>query len=263
MISTILHIDYVTLRKINNMSSSTSNYCCKYCKKGYIKKHNFDRHVSTCEFFYKTKDEQADILDNHTRVPSMREMYSLLQDMSLRIQKLEKDNTNLRQTANRQANPLTMLKIIKPEIGFSDWLVKYVLPDINQHLDTVLNNTLYDGIHNLLEQVFDDIHDRSYLPIQFVSSKQMTLYVYDSNSENKNTWKMLTNSELNKHIGTITRRFHVEFGIWWENKRALLNEQDDELFPGYFGKIFSDDKLCRRQIKKLLCSCLSNKDEII
>ena len=72
------------------MTSTSSTYCCEYCNKTYILKHNYDRHKSVCNFFYKSPKEIADEIDNEGPIPNMREMYSLIQTMALRIQKLEK-----------------------------------------------------------------------------------------------------------------------------------------------------------------------------
>lgn len=239
--------------------SSLSQYCCEYCSKSFILKHNYDRHMSTCSFFYKSGKEISNEIDNDGYVPNMKEMYSLVQDMALRIQKLEKENANLRQRTNRENNPLTILKNVKPDIIFSQWVKKYMLPDVKTHIQTVFEYTLLDGIIALFQEVFNGLGDQICMPIQYYSNKQNNLYVYDISDKGKEAWKVATNADLDKYIRLISNEFHNQFRIWCENNQESLDE-DEELFPMYYRKILSDDKLCKRKIKKQICDCLSNND---
>lgn len=236
-----------------------ANYCCQYCNKRYILKHNYDRHNSACSFFHKSQKEIADEIDNEGPVPTMREMYSLLQNMALRIQKLEKENNNLKQRENKQSNPLVILKNIKPDVVFSQWIKKYILPDVSQHLQVVFDYTLFDGIKALLQQVFGDVRHQACMPIQYYPNKQNHVYVYEESEHGKESWKMTTNAQLDKYIRMITNEFHIQFGLWRENNQELM-DGDQELFAAYYTKILGDDKLCKRKIKKILCDCLTNTD---
>ena len=58
----------------------------------------------------------------------------------------------------------------------------------------------------------------------------------------------------------ITNEFHNQFRIWFENNEDLMGK-DEELFHHYYQKILSDDKLCKRKLKKHLCECLSNESD--
>lgn len=242
------------------MSDQSSSYSCEYCSKTFILKHNYDRHSSTCSFFYKTPKEISDEIDNEGPVPTMKEMYSLIQHMALRIQKLEKINANLKQRASREDNPLIILKNITPELGFSQWLKKYMLPDVKNHIQTVFDYTLFDGIVALFKDVFAESQRQSCRPIQYYSSKQNNIYIYDVSAKNRETWKVATNADLDKYIHMITNEFHNQFRIWFENNEDLMGK-DEELFHHYYQKILSDDKLCKRKLKKHLCECLSNESD--
>lgn len=242
------------------MSTTTSNYCCGYCSKSFILKHNYDKHISTCSFFYKSGKEISNEIDNAGPIPSLKDMYSLVQDMAMRIQKLEKDNANLRQRTNKENNPLTILKHMKPDVVFSQWVKKYILSDVKNYLQTVFEYTLFDGIIALFQDTLGGLRDQSCLPVQYYPNKQNNLYVYEVSDKGNDTWKIATNVDLDKYIRMVTNEFYIQFGIWHENNQELL-ENDSELFPAYYQKILSDDKLCKRKIKKQICDCLSNNLE--
>ena len=188
----------------------------------------------------------------------MKEMYSLIQNMALRIQKLEKLNTALTQRANKQDNPLIILKNIRPDIVFSQWLKKYMLPDVKNYIQTVFEYTLFDGIIELFKAVFNDVRDQSCIPIQYYSNKQNNIYIYDISAKGKKAWKIATNTDISTYIKIITNEFHNQFRIWFNNNEDLMGK-DEELFHTYYQKILSDDKLCTRKLKKQLCECLSNE----
>jgi len=239
------------------MTSTSTTYCCENCNKSYILKHNYDRHKSVCSFFYKSHKEIADEIDNEGPIPSAREMYSLIQAMALRIEKLEKENNNLKQRENRQSNPLAILKNIKPDLVFSQWIQKYVLPDVHQHLQVVFDYSLFDGIKELLQQVFGDVRHQTCIPVQYYPNKQNNVYVYETGDNGKESWRLSTNAQLETYIRMITNEFHRQFGIWRENNQELM-DGDQELFAAYYTKILGDDNLCKRKMKRLLSECLTN-----
>ena len=84
----------------------SSTYDCKYCKRNYKEKFNYDRHLLCCEFIFKSRREQNNEADLLAPIPTQREMYQLIQHMSIRIDKLEKDNQRLQQVAKRKHNVL-------------------------------------------------------------------------------------------------------------------------------------------------------------
>lgn len=247
-----IQINVITLLPM----SSSSNYSCNYCTKSYILKHNYEKHASVCEFFYKSNKENTDVIDNDGPVPTMKDMYSLVQDLAHRIQKLEKENTNLKQRTNKQNNPLSILKNVKPDLVFSQWLRKYMLPEIKHHLHSVLENTLSFGIQSLFQDVFGEMQDQSCAPVQYYPNKQHNMYVYETDDD-KCAWRIATNDDLEKYIRLVTNEFHNQFRIWCENNKETV-DRDEELFSLYYRKILSDDKLCKRKIKQQICSQLTS-----
>ena len=87
-----------------------STYDCQYCNRNYKEKFNYDRHLLCCEFLFKSRREQNHEIDLLGPIPSQREMYQLIQHMSVRIDKLEKENIRLRQVNTRKYNILEQLK---------------------------------------------------------------------------------------------------------------------------------------------------------
>ena len=83
------------------------------------------------------------------------------------------------------------------------------------------------------------------------------MYMYETNGNGKDSWKLSTNPQLDTYIRMITNEFHTQFGIWRENNPELM-DGDQELFAAYYTKILGDDNLCKRKMKRLLSECLTN-----
>jgi DNA-directed RNA polymerase subunit RPC12/RpoP len=67
----------------------TTPYKCVLCKKEYKLKSNYTKHTLLCETINKTQHER--IRENDTdKMPTMREMYSILLEVTAKYSQLEK-----------------------------------------------------------------------------------------------------------------------------------------------------------------------------
>ena len=77
-------------------------HICKFCNREYKEKFNHDRHAQTCEFLSKTRREQDNEIDRFEKLPTQKEMFLLIQELSRRITKLEKENSQLKGSIKRK-----------------------------------------------------------------------------------------------------------------------------------------------------------------
>ena len=90
------------------MTTTASTYNCRYCKREYREKFNYDRHIQCCEFTFKSRREQNNEIDMLAPAPSHHEMYQFIQHLSVRVDKLEKENKRLHQVARKKQNLLEL-----------------------------------------------------------------------------------------------------------------------------------------------------------
>jgi hypothetical protein len=135
-----------------------NGYKCQYCSKTYREKFNYQRHYLCCEFFHKSSRERNNEIDiSNVQLPSHRDMYLLIQDMVLRINKLEKENATYRKIQNKKINLLEWLNkesSEKPIITFSNWIYNNVFPLIKDNLEIVFNRDLFKGILSTFDKAF-------------------------------------------------------------------------------------------------------------
>jgi hypothetical protein len=111
-------------------------------------------------------------------LPSKKEMYFLMQEMGLKLLKLEVEVKKLKQVQNKKMDVLEWLnkQQKQPEVTLNDWIINSVFPEIQYVLDTVYNEDLLRGYKALFQRVTDNQTD---LPIRAFDNKSNQLYIYE------------------------------------------------------------------------------------
>jgi len=215
------------------------NYQCKYCSREYKEKFNRDRHSQTCEFLCKTRREQDNEIDSFEKLPTQREMFSLIQELSIRIDKLEKDNAKLKNSVKirEKRNFCDILsEIPRPIILIDEWITN-VLESVENKLEIVFKNDLHTGILSLIEDNLDSI------PLRAYDINDKMFYTYDKESCG---WQLFEKIEFNKILARISHRFLVEFNRCWciVNKEKIEKSEDfQKIYMDYYLRILGGNKL--------------------
>jgi hypothetical protein len=228
-----------------------SEHKCSICNKEYRLKYNYDRHVILCEFLSKTRCEQNDELDaTEEDIPSMLGLYKIIQSLSIRIDKLEKENAKLRNYSKKRIDILDWLNSshTQPELCFEEWLNVQLSTKVTKHLDTVYNDNLLSG----LKCVFDDIIESksALLPIRCFDNKANVFYVYEKNGD-KFKWVLLSTKDFDKQLNRVCNQFIIEFKQNWYMVNREKMERDEtykDMYINYYQKILGgDDKMTDEQ----------------
>ena len=223
-------------------AKSGSGHTCKFCNRLYKQKFNHDRHIQTCEFLSKTRREQDNEIDSFEKIPSQREMFLLIQELSVRVNKLEKENSELKNSikikVKRNFNEI-LQQTPKPEFEFDTWSTM-LLNDVEKYLNMVYSNDLLFATTELLNTFIDNYGDK--LPIRAYDIKPNTFYVYDANK----TWTAVTNRDFDKLLARISHRFLVEFNRCWYliNMEKMEREESYKLmYMDYYRKILGGERM--------------------
>jgi len=250
----------------NKCINSDGGYKCKYCSKTYREKFNYDRHYLCCEFFHKSSRERNNEIDiSNEQLPSQRDMYSLLQDMVLRIDKLEKENAKYRKIQNKKINLLEWLNkktnSEQPNIGFSEWIYDVLFPLIKDNLEIVFREDLLKGIIVTFQKAIGSIDEDHKLPIcSFDSNKFVLFYVFDKPKnlmnyhpnqeieENDETprWIKISNMDFDRYLSKIDHQFLVDFNRHWyciHKNKMETDESFKDKYINYHKAILGGDRM--------------------
>jgi hypothetical protein len=222
-----------------------TEYKCKTCKKEYRLKYNCDRHEALCGFLCKTKGEQKDELDMEEEdIPTTHGLYRIIQSLSLRMDKLEKENLILRQHNKKKTNILDWLNglIDKPETTFDAWLNTVVFINVQYSLEIVYSNNLLTGLKDLFRIIIDNSKGKI-LPIRCFTNKANTFYLYETIDGN-NKWKVISNSDFDKQLNRVCNQFIIDFKNKWylvNREKMETDESYKDMYINYYKKILGGD----------------------
>lgn len=248
------------------------NYDCQYCNKSYKEKFNYDRHLLCCEFLFKSRREQNNEIDLLAPIPTQREMYQLIQHMSLRIDKLEKENIRLRQVNTRKYNILEHLNnpanISNMNMTFSEWIKQHILPEVHNSLHKVYSNDLLEGLKDVILRAINK-YELQLIPVRTFDNST-SFYIFNMDTDNNKKWIKILIPDLDKYLRRISNQFLYDFKKYWYDEHSHLIETTEEyndLYLNYHGKILggkvSEDTLFQKLRKHIFVNVKQTTKSVI
>ena len=244
------------MMELNNIAIPI--YKCGYCNKEYKLKQNYDRHSISCELYYKTNREKK---EDKEKVPTIKELYAIILDMSVKQSKLEKkveESTKWNAAKKKKLNIIEWLNEKYPNdrdnnnSTFSSMLNTIQISRI--HLEKVFKNDYINSIVEIIHELSDDI-------IKAFDQKENVLFIYDNNNENdddnnneneevnikkENSWKIMSSQTFIRLINLINKKLLNEFVIWQKENKYRMYEDE-------FSSIYTAN------VKKIMCMHMSQE----
>lgn len=177
---------------------------------------------------------------------------SSVRELQLRLDKLEKENNDLKEiikvTNFREKNNKILQHIRErpsPSIYFHDW-IDYLSNNVEFYLDTVFENDLITAIDALLK---DSIDKFANLPIVAFHRKPNLFYYYKTDEkicDGEGSWEILDNSEFTKILSKIDYWFLCKFNSCWYqvNVQNIKNSEEyKNKYDSYYLKILGGARI--------------------
>jgi len=217
---------------------------CKFCHRFWKSIKEYDRHSSYCEYDYNwRRNPQPEMDENGIRIPSMREMFRYVKDLSYRLEKTEKEVVRLRNLLNTKQKRAILEWLNQPRqtptATFEDWWrdIKAQESDVL----IVVNRDLTEGIMSCLTPYVKGLARIQSPPIRCFTQKPNTFYVYsivavepsveneeDTTEEAEPKWKIMSNDQLEKMVMHVSKSLLREFIAWWENSQSMLRASEGD-----------------------------------
>lgn len=260
----------------NNTMDSKLRYRCNTCPKTYTHKYNYDRHIACCEFFQKTLVQHEHDMEYREPPPDMHGLYQLVKELAVRVMKVEKENTQLKQCLMKR----TKINIVdwlnqqhtdkQPSQHFAEWFKTVVLTKVHSNLDCVYTHDLVSGIVSTWETAVTIIDGEP--PIKAFEMRTNTFYIYDI-VDDKPVWSVMSNESLDMHIKHICKQFLVDFKHYWYDENESKIKEDEKwtnMYVNYYQKIlggsrYTTDGICqkaRQQLYKILKQTFTQPIEV-
>jgi hypothetical protein len=175
---------------------------CTFCHTQWKYKKDYDKHLACCEYFYQLRrNPQREMDDYGNKLPSQKELFRFVQELSLKCERLEREVSRLKATVSvRQKKIITDCLNHSEEMPsntFYEWWKNITLhipvipssydaASIKEHWSQISNPFLFrvfqqglvEGIKYVLDCYVRAEKSLRLLPIRCFSQKPNVFYIY-------------------------------------------------------------------------------------
>jgi hypothetical protein len=161
------------------------------------------------------------------KIPSMPELFRLVQELTVKIDKQEKEISRLKNYVQVKQKKVIVDILNSPAHTplqtFEQWWRSFKIDD--EHLDRVFKYDLNEGIKMVIEQNVNE-NKKNILPIRCFTQKPNIYYIYSLDDKtNHYMWKNMGQSELEMMLMYLSQEFLRVFLKW--KKVHMAKEQDE------------------------------------
>jgi hypothetical protein len=258
-------------------------FCCPYCNKSYHRKLYYDRHYSCCKLIYSSNKKKNEIdLEEGEDIPTRRELYIMVQELSSKYELLLKHTTKLESYVNRKKRQINLLEWLQQDsrgakqmvptnhMDYSSWLnywtggsdegkgkgkVHLVTEDMLKCIFE--SGNVLQGMLNILKYYETSCHTKEVFRVFLINGfgdneKEglvcRKMYVFD-----KAEWRVLKKEEIGELEYVFTKAILKAFKQWQvKHKDEIMNNINNmsEVYQTNLQIVMGGGKLRRDQMKK-------------
>ena len=211
------------------MAATERKFTCKFCNKSYKRKGYFKNHVLVCEELHKTKymeEKEEELVGD---IPTMRNMYFLLQTFIKKTADLEDKVNELTKYIEKTKKRINIIEWLNDNIvlesDYDTWV--NTLHVTQKHLHIVFKSGIVDGINAILVDNLPCEKESNH-PIKCFKQKANTFYIYKDD-----TWSIMTLNQMNKLFRQMDQRLFKQFMLWKEEHKTKI-ENDDNYYQNVY-----------------------------
>ena len=223
--------------------------CCVYCGKSYKVRANLNKHIVFCEIVDKTKRKKNILTENEEEfeLPSQRQMYNMIVELTLKCNKLEQKVEKMNRFVDKKIKKINIIEWLNtnkyPEYTFDKLINKIEVKQ--DDINFVFDKNIFDIISILLSRELFDNETMNNIPIYAAIQKNNYIYIYQNISqqnisqinENKLVWCELSREILVSFMNKFQNKIIKILSDWKKNNQNNMN---------------SSDKLCEQYNKSLM-----------
>lgn len=245
----------ITLNK-NRIKQSV--LCCVYCGKSYKTKLILDKHLVLCEVTHKSKTQINN--DDDIVLPSQKQLYQIILELSLKCNKLESKVADLSKYINRKIDKVNIIDylnniVLKPSILFDN--ITETINIEQSDIEYLFHNSFKDTFNSIISKTIynKSKENEETIPIAAFTEKAGTIYIYTTQSKDtdKNTshssWIIAPKEKIIRFLNIIQLKMSKALSEWRKQNIQLLNESDsksilyDKTFSKLIGVEFKKDEI--------------------
>jgi len=172
---------------LSNTSNISNSSSCEYCGKSYIRKSSYERHYAICEITHKSKRLRICDEQESTDIPTISQLYIVIQEMALRQQKMEEKMEEMQKWIDRKKKKMDIIHWLNNQpqtkimsILFIDRIKSFTVCE--DDIMIILEQNIIETIINILKKNLKPPEDNGKIkePIACFMEKSNVFYIYKS-----------------------------------------------------------------------------------
>jgi hypothetical protein len=161
----------------NNLISNS--FGCSLCGKKYKTITNLNKHKILCETLTRAKKKTDDFIEIEP-IPSQKQMYKIILDLSLKCNVLEEKVENMQKWVDRKKKKLNVIEWLQnqnknPQKTFEEWYPLLLI--LKEEIEIILQNSFLQVFTEFIQRIFyESCND---IPIYASIDKPNILYIYN------------------------------------------------------------------------------------
>jgi len=226
---------------------------CVFCHHTWRVQRDYDKHLNCCEYFYHLRRTPQPEMDEHgIRIPSHRELFKYVQDLSTRLERTEKELSKLKSSIGMRQKKEILVWLNQPNQlppkTFEEWFKDI---EVNEsHVLCVGERDLTIGMQTAIQH-FLDTCDRKRLPIRTFTQKPGVFYIYTRDRETEEpSWRIMHNDKIDLMLLHLSQQLLREF-LKWQKKQANETERDADREILFMMKINGNRTSSEKRIQEI------------
>ena len=190
---------------------------CPFCQRNFHFADLYDKHVPTCQFFYKTQRDRQRDSESVDILPSAADMFQLVKHL-LYEQQQQKEKIQRLELMVGRVKKLNILALTPlPTCSFQDW-VRRLRVQIS-HILCVFEHDLYEGMKQCLGAHIDQEGGLDGLPLRTSPERAHSLYIYSSTAHK---WVICDTQEFVFMVDHLSNELMTVYCQWEDDNQWLL-----------------------------------------
>lgn len=200
---------------------------CTYCGKNYKTRTNLHKHQVLCETLARAKKKQNSNNDEELLlpVPSTKQMYKIILDLSLKCNRLEEKIEEMQKWVIQKRKKINILEWLNenyiPCTNLESWI--QTIEILKEETELIFQNSFLDVLGEIGDRIFYKTQqtELQVVPIFAFNQKPNTLYVFQDNQ-----WSECSKQQITKILINIHFKYTKTFIEWKRQNDDKINSSD-------------------------------------
>ena len=216
------HQGKTTCQTMKKIYPSNKKNLCGFCGKSFKRKTFYEQHIILCEQLYNSRLMNEDERNEEFDLPTQKELYGLLRNLTLKYDELLDEVHSLRSYVEKQKKKINILEWLNenchPPEDYVEWVHSLVISD------EMLQNTFkYGVVHGIVDLIMENmpLENVKNHPIKCFQQKQFIFFRFRNGK-----WSTMGVAHLESFIDAIHCLFMKAFRKWKAENQELIDEDE-------------------------------------